>query len=221
TAPPPPHTVLTMEGGIFKLASSGQVAENPDWSMKTDKQVLNSAPNHAKLRTEELGDEGMSSEKAVEITAQEMRSNPRLIFVMDESGTFYATEGELHDMHHSTFFAGKGIASAGEIGLSGGVPTYLSNSSGHYMPGPLHVWQAVHALASASADVSKLEVVMFGVSESLQGDVFLKQFLPGVNLSGDAKKAVAQIEDFLAGNGSEAPGRVVLGNVVSEPRNRA
>ena len=172
-------------------------AENPDWSELDDKQVHNKAPNWAWERMQKLKEQGLNEKEAKEQTAQEMRKNARLIFVMDEAGNFYAREGQLNDIHHSTFFAQKAVACAGEIGFSAGKPIYLSNASGHYKPGPLHTWQAVHALASSGADISGLKVSMHNVEEDIDGEVFLRNFIPMLVLTGDDNKDVELINEYL------------------------
>lgn len=198
-------TLLRLDGGVFQWAETGETAETPDLSGKTDDEVWASSPNFCTLRKKELIEGGMDKKAAGQAALEEVRSQSRLIFVMDRGGTFYAAKGDIGVIHHSTFLAGLDVACAGEIGLSGGAPVYLSNASGHYMPTPMYVWQAVHALANAGANVAALEVAMFGVRGTVNGQWFLDAFAPigddqdPRNLPADGKAAITKIEARRAG----------------------
>jgi hypothetical protein len=112
-------TVLRMEGGTFVWAGSGEVASGPDLSSRTDTEVWNTSPNAATMMYNDFVRGGASKADAKKQAVQALRNNPRLIFVMDAGGTFYATEARLHEIHHSTLLAGVDVACAGEIGLAG------------------------------------------------------------------------------------------------------
>ncbi len=65
------------------------------------------------------------------------------IYVMDAAGNFYVGNQTLDPkLHHSSFFAGKPVAAAGEIQISKGTITMINRSSGHYKPG-LEAFQRV------------------------------------------------------------------------------
>jgi uncharacterized Zn-binding protein involved in type VI secretion len=78
----------------------------------------------------------------------------RAIFVMDDSGNFYASN--IHDVgefHHSSLMAGKPVAAAGELDVTEGVITGISNRSGHYKPSHDHLMQAVKELRENKVDM--------------------------------------------------------------------
>jgi uncharacterized Zn-binding protein involved in type VI secretion len=78
----------------------------------------------------------------------------RAIFVMDEHGNFFAsTEAHVGEFHHSTFFAGKPVAAAGEIESVEGIITAVSNRSGHYKPGVEYAAQAMSELKARGIDM--------------------------------------------------------------------
>lgn len=170
------ETVLRLEAGRFVNATTGEEAKGPDLSAMTDDEVRGTSMNFFKNRAETLNKSGMTGREAREQTIREMRSSPRLIFVMDASGQFYATQGELHKIHHSTLLAGAKVAAAGEIGLTGGVPTLISNHSGHYMPGPKQVWQVVAELSYQGAKLAGMQVEMFGLPRTVDAQWFLDNF---------------------------------------------
>jgi hypothetical protein len=54
---------------------------------------------------------------------------------MDENGHIYASKThKVGEFHHSSLGGGKPVAGAGEITVKNGVPTEISNGSGHYRP---------------------------------------------------------------------------------------
>jgi uncharacterized protein YoxC len=73
----------------------------------------------------------------------------RAIFVMDRHGNLYAsTSHEAGIFHHSSFFAGGDVASAGELVVRDGRIELLTDHSGHYMPGRSRTQQVLEQLAS-------------------------------------------------------------------------
>ncbi len=107
-------------------------------------------------------------------TAQE--PGKRMIYAVDEYGTFYAGRGEASVTNHSSFNRGKGVLCAGEIQARGGIPLFLSNGSGHYKPGSLHLRNAVVRLRDYKIPIDNMFVYDF-----------------------EAKKAYRSGRDFLVG----------------------
>ena len=91
------------------------------------------------------------------------------------------------------------MSAAGEITLDDGRPTFISNESGHYQPGPAYIWQAVMQLRLQGVNVAGLTVALNGVDRTMTGAEFLRDFEPTVaednprHLSFDAQTAVAAI----------------------------
>lgn len=173
-------TVLKLVGGEFRWVADDKAASGPDLSQKTGPEVWASSPAFATMRSRELVGQGMTGREANLQAIQEIRSNPRVIFVMDSAGDFYAANAKLHEIHHSTLLAGKAVAAAGELALNDGQCTMISDQSGHYMPGPGYTWQAVHAMAGKGVNVARVDVFMFGVDQVVKGDWFLRNFIPGL-----------------------------------------
>ncbi len=205
--------VLTLKGGQF-VDATGRVKRGPDHSQKDDGQVLNSNARAATVRYAEMAAKkglpthparGQHDLEIVKKIADEFRNSARLIFVMDAGGRFFAAEGQLDVIHHSSFLGAGAVAAAGELGLSGGKPTVISNESGHYQPGPAYIWQAVLNLKLQGVDVSSLKVELNGVKGSLTGAQFLALFDPTVaptdprHLSFDRTIATAAINKRLGG----------------------
>lgn len=82
----------------------------------------------------------------------------RMIYAVDEYGNFYAAPGEGGVMNHSSFNRGKGVMCAGEIQARGGMPLFLSNGSGHYKPGTLHLRNAVVRLRDYRIPIDNMRV---------------------------------------------------------------
>lgn len=225
-------TVLRMEAGVFVWAAGDkaqQPVEGPDLSGLTDTEVWDTSPNFFTQRSFELQHKhGLAKMEARLAAVQEARELPRLLFVMNASGTFFATEGKLHKIHHSTLLAGEDVACAGEIGLSGGKVIFLSNSSGHYLPGPAHVWQALHSLARQGADLSMIDVEIHGVGQLVKADWLLHSFLPGHTLPMEPQEGVEAVKKRLSDGGSGAASGTfglsegivdpVFGHLLPEPK---
>lgn len=65
------------------------------------------------------------------------------IYVMSPDGDIYAASHKVDRFHHSSFLAGSAAAGAGEIRVTAGDLREISNKSGHYVPGPTHLVQAI------------------------------------------------------------------------------
>ena len=141
----------------------------------------------------------VSTEQQNEKAEADVRASGRLIFVMNEAGQFFAAESQLFAVHHSTFLAGGAVAAAGELQLSSGVVTVLSDQSGHYLPGPAFIWQAVKQLEAGGVNAKGVTVELAGIGE-LNGAEFLTRFDPRdpESLSFDRAKAVQQVRAYLA-----------------------
>jgi hypothetical protein len=67
-------------------------------------------------------------------TYQTASANYNDIFAMDLMEFIYVGDPKAGKFHHSTFMSGKPVLCAGEIRLTAGKITYISNESGHYRP---------------------------------------------------------------------------------------
>ena len=65
---------------------------------------------------------------------------------MDADGRIYLGTHNLGLFHHSSFLAGGAAAAAGDMKVANGVPTFISNHSGHYKPSTQHVINVVNEL---------------------------------------------------------------------------
>ena len=64
-------------------------------------------------------------------------SNPQSpdLFAMDSMELIYVSKDKRAGVfHHSSFFSGRPVKGAGEIGLANGLVNYINNISGHYLP---------------------------------------------------------------------------------------
>jgi hypothetical protein len=68
------------------------------------------------------------------------------MYVMDNTGSIFAGSQKVGRFHHSSFMAGGPVAAAGEMSLNNGTLKYINNSSGHYLPTPDHLTQALREL---------------------------------------------------------------------------
>lgn len=85
--------------------------------------------------------------------------NGEHIFVMDSRGNIYATDNYPSGVfHHSSFFAGNGVAAAGTFFLSEGSIMIMTAKSGHYEPPTKLFLQAVDHLKSHGVDFSRTEL---------------------------------------------------------------
>jgi hypothetical protein len=81
---------------------------------------------------------------------------PGNILVMDAQGNLYTGQTATGRFQHSSFLGGEPVAFAGEIRVVDGVPTYVSNASGHYHPPPWAVDQLIARLDEMGVDTSAL-----------------------------------------------------------------
>jgi hypothetical protein len=68
------------------------------------------------------------------------------IFIMRPDGQFHIGSHSVGFRHHSSLINGEATACAGEISVKNGTITRLSNKSGHYVPDPIHLLQAIVSL---------------------------------------------------------------------------
>lgn len=81
------------------------------------------------------------------------------IFVMDEQGNIYASKTQtVGKFHHSSFLAGKPVASAGEITVKDGYVKEITRRSGHYQPTEAQSMQVLTQLRTNGVDVSNIEI---------------------------------------------------------------
>ena len=82
------------------------------------------------------------------------------IFVMDRDGNIYAFPGSSvpGHLHHSSLLAGEPVAMAGDIKVTEGRITNVSNKSGHYEPTLEMLTQFIDHLRWGGVDVSKIKI---------------------------------------------------------------
>jgi hypothetical protein len=89
--------------------------------------------------------------------AETLRGGEQAIFVMDSYGNLYAAPEHVRgSFHHSSFLAGQPVSAAGEIKVVNGVVESVSDRSGHYLPPPGFLDQALSQLASEGVDTSSI-----------------------------------------------------------------
>lgn len=133
-------------------------------------------------------------------TARKVGIAGRYIFVMNAKGEFFAGKSITGVVHHSSFLAGGAVACAGEVAISGGVMTAISNTSGHYRPGPVYLWQAVKQLQMLGVPLSSLRVDVMGVSKNFKNaEEFLGAMDPVANPElFDAAEAIKHLDAYFA-----------------------
>lgn len=91
----------------------------------------------------------------------------RAIFVMDKHGNLYAsTQHEAGRFHHSSFFAGGEVASAGELVVRDGRIELLTDRSGHYMPPRARTLQVLEQLASQGVVLDPARIDLWPIGGS-------------------------------------------------------
>jgi hypothetical protein len=118
---------------------------------------------------------------------------------MNAAGEIFAGQSIPGVVHHSSFLAGGAVAGAGEIAISGGKVTAISNTSGHYRPGPAYLWQTVKQLEMLGVPLESVRVDVMGVSKTFKN---AKEFLGAFNPSEepemfDAGKAIEKLNAYL------------------------
>lgn len=84
----------------------------------------------------------------------------RVMFVMDENGIIYASKFQIRGkLHHSSFLAGKPVASAGELKVVNGVVKEISRKSGHYTPSKVINKQIVKVLKSSGVETKSIKII--------------------------------------------------------------
>jgi peptidoglycan hydrolase-like protein with peptidoglycan-binding domain len=68
------------------------------------------------------------------------------IYAMDADGRIYLGTHNVGLFHHSSFLAGGAAAAAGDMKVTNGVPTFISNHSGHYKPETRHLLNVLYEL---------------------------------------------------------------------------
>jgi hypothetical protein len=68
------------------------------------------------------------------------------IFVVDEQNVMHMASHKVGKYHHSSLLAGGTVSMAGELQVTKGKVTYLSNKSGHYLPSAENLVQLLHFL---------------------------------------------------------------------------
>jgi len=202
------EAIVELDHGRFVFAKTGQALESkelhaPGFLVK----------NLFKSKREELGRD-LSSEEKEALNQEILEAGGRYIFVMDSSGTIYAGESLFGVQHHSSFMGGGSVAAAGEIAVSGGKLTLISNQSGHYQPGPGFLWQAIAQMASQGVDMSGVTAEILGVG-AMNAAIFLQSFNPvdDPRLM-QADYAIAALKSYLGpdprtadGHGAQTPRR--------------
>lgn len=85
------------------------------------------------------------------------------IYVVTPDGDIYAATHKLSAFHHSSLLAAADVAGAGELQVTKGKIVSISNKSGHYLPGMIHLVQTLDALKTMKADTTGLtNVLLFG-----------------------------------------------------------
>lgn len=82
----------------------------------------------------------------------------KAIFVMDKEGNIYASKHqEVGKFHHSSILGGEPVAGAGEIGVSNGKVTEISDRSGHYKPDREFTEQVHKELSEQGVDMTNVK----------------------------------------------------------------
>jgi hypothetical protein len=131
----------------------------------------------------------------------------RYIFVMNAAGQIFAGPSQVGIMHHSSFLAGGAVAGAGEIQIAGGAVTAISNTSGHYRPGPAYLWQVCKQLEMLGCPMDSVKVDVMGVPSAFKSAA---EFLGAMNPAEDpamfdAGKAIDHLKQYLARKKSKPP----------------
>jgi hypothetical protein len=94
------------------------------------------------------------------------------IFVMDAQGNIYAGQHRVGLFHHSSFLAGRAVAAAGEMKVSGGTLVELTSKSGHYAPSDDQMHQLLQELAGAGVALAGVRIKLW----TLAGDKYITKF---------------------------------------------
>ena len=84
------------------------------------------------------------------------------IYVFSKEGHLHISSHKVGQRHHSSLLAGGDVACAGEIWVTQGTITAISNKSGHYLPQTHHLKQMLEHLSEyESLDIGRLTVSFF------------------------------------------------------------
>jgi len=90
--------------------------------------------------------------------AKAMENVSGIIYAMDRNGNLYTSPPDVTlptEFHHSTFLNGVPVLCAGELEVSKGQITRISNESGHYKPSKKQILQLLQQLQDQGVDLSK------------------------------------------------------------------
>ncbi len=76
------------------------------------------------------------------------------VYVMSAEGNLHVHSHSVGHYHHSSMLAGANVAGAGEIAVTNGRITFLSNKSGHYTPNREHLLNVLAMLQHAGVHLS-------------------------------------------------------------------
>ncbi len=76
------------------------------------------------------------------------------IYVMSNVGNIHLSSHAVGYRHHSSLLAGEDVAGAGELKVTNGKLTWISNKSGHYTPDAPHFLQVLHQLQKKGVDLA-------------------------------------------------------------------
>ena len=82
------------------------------------------------------------------------------IYVMSDQGNIHVSSHSVGHRHHSSLLAGADVASAGEMRVTNGYITLITNKSGHYKPGMEHLLQVLHQLQKKGVAMTMTVIVM-------------------------------------------------------------
>lgn len=108
-----------------------------------------------------------------------------LIVVIDRYGRMYAGVPKTGEFHHSSFFAGHGVASAGVIKIKNGIITAFSNNSGHYGPHQEALFRILDVLLEGNQQLP--QIIRFVDKEKKAHDYHIPEI---------AKRAMAGLHTF-------------------------
>jgi hypothetical protein len=80
------------------------------------------------------------------------------IYVMSEEGNIHAANHAIGYRHHSSLMAAANAAGAGEMKVENGRLKWISNKSGHYVPGTPQFIQTLHMLQKQTVDLGAVAV---------------------------------------------------------------
>lgn len=107
----------------------------------------------------------------------------KAIYVMSPAGNLHVSSHSVGHRHHSSLLAGNPVACAGEIEVKRGRIVWLSNKSGHYLPGREHLLQVLAMLQKKGVPLDfRLTVLGAGAGNYPTVDEYMKaQMLDDAN----------------------------------------